>query len=53
MFFCRLASDTQYADTEVEELLAMLKDTDSLEEEGDILQYLADSQGLHYNTGTM
>lgn len=36
----RLASETQYADTEVEELLAMLRETESLEEQGDILQYL-------------
>lgn len=33
-------SETQYADTEVEELMAMLRETESLEEQGDILQYL-------------
>lgn len=44
-------SETQYADTEVEELLAMLKETENLEEEGDILQYLVDTQGLQYSTG--
>ncbi|XP_015515360.1 probable phosphorylase b kinase regulatory subunit alpha isoform X1 [Neodiprion pinetum] len=49
----RLASETQYADTEVEELLAMLRETESLEEQGDILQYLVDSQGLHYDTGML
>lgn len=32
--------ETQYADTEVEELLSMLRETESLEEQGDILQYL-------------
>lgn len=32
--------EAQYADTEVEELLAMLRETESLEEQGDILQYL-------------
>ena len=36
----RVTSETQYADTEVEELLAMLRETESLEEQGDILQYL-------------
>ncbi|XP_015608524.1 probable phosphorylase b kinase regulatory subunit alpha isoform X2 [Cephus cinctus] len=49
----RLASETQYADTEVEELLAMLRETESLEEQGDILQYLVDSQGLYFNTGML
>ncbi|XP_025602428.1 probable phosphorylase b kinase regulatory subunit alpha isoform X4 [Athalia rosae] len=49
----RLASETQYADTEVEELLAMLRETESLEEQGDILQYLVDSQGLLYDTGML
>ncbi|KAK2581743.1 hypothetical protein KPH14_002224 [Odynerus spinipes] len=44
-------SETQYADTEVEELLTMLRETESLEEQGDILQYLVDSQGLYFNTG--
>ncbi|XP_068972845.1 probable phosphorylase b kinase regulatory subunit alpha isoform X3 [Bombus flavifrons] len=43
--------ETQYADTEVEELLTMLRETESLEEQGDILQYLVDSQGLYFNTG--
>ena len=36
----RINSETQYADTEVEELMAMLRETESLEEQGDILQYL-------------
>uniref|UniRef100_A0A1L8E243 Phosphorylase b kinase regulatory subunit n=1 Tax=Nyssomyia neivai TaxID=330878 RepID=A0A1L8E243_9DIPT len=39
-----------FADTEVEELLAMLRETESLEEQGDILQYLVDTQGLDFNT---
>lgn len=47
----RCISETQYADTEVEELLTMLRDTENLEEQGDILQYLADTQGLDYKTG--
>lgn len=33
-------SESQYADTEVEELMTMLRETESLEEQGDILQYL-------------
>ncbi|XP_078033266.1 putative phosphorylase b kinase regulatory subunit alpha isoform X6 [Augochlora pura] len=45
--------ETQYADTEVEELLSMLGETESLEEQGDILQYLVDSQGLYFNTGML
>lgn len=36
----RTVSETQYAETEVEELLSMLRETESLEEQGDILQYL-------------
>lgn len=43
--------DSQYADTEIEELFAMLRESESLEEQGDILQYLVDSKGLDYNTG--
>jgi len=33
-------TETQYAETEVEELLSMLRETESLEEQGDILQYI-------------
>ena len=29
----------------------MLRETESLEEQGDILQYLVDTQGLDFNTG--
>lgn len=36
----RTISETQYAETEVEELLSMLRETESLEEQGDILQYI-------------
>ncbi|KAG4068027.1 hypothetical protein HA402_010713 [Bradysia odoriphaga] len=42
--------DTNFADTDVDELVAMLRETESLEEQGDILQYLVDTQGLDYNT---
>lgn len=48
---CRTTTETHYAAAEVEELLAMLRDTENLEEEGDILQYLMDSQGLQFETG--
>jgi len=33
-------TETQYAEAEVEELLSMLRETESLEEQGDILQYI-------------
>lgn len=36
----RVNSETHYADTEVEELMSMLREAESLEEQGDILQYL-------------
>ncbi|XP_074037667.1 probable phosphorylase b kinase regulatory subunit alpha isoform X1 [Leptinotarsa decemlineata] len=49
----RNISETQYAETEVEELFAMLRESDSLDEQGDILQYLVDSQGLNFNTGML
>ncbi|KAK7863565.1 hypothetical protein R5R35_014068 [Gryllus longicercus] len=49
----RMTSEAQYADTEVEELLTMLRETEVLEEQGDILQYLVDSQGLNFNTGML
>ncbi|XP_032296039.1 probable phosphorylase b kinase regulatory subunit alpha isoform X10 [Drosophila virilis] len=45
--------DTNFADTEVEELIAMLRETENLEEQGDILQYLVDTQGLDFNTGML
>lgn len=47
----RLNSEANFADTEVDELIAMLRETENLEEQGDILQYLVDTQGLDYNTG--
>ncbi|XP_037811029.1 probable phosphorylase b kinase regulatory subunit alpha isoform X6 [Lucilia sericata] len=46
----RHRTDTNFADTEVEELIAMLRETENLEEQGDILQYLVDTQGLDFNT---
>lgn len=47
----RTTTENNFADTEVEELIAMLRETENLEEQGDILQYLVDTQGLDYNTG--
>lgn len=44
-------SETNFENTEVEELLAMLRETENLEDQGDILQYLVDTQGLDFNTG--
>jgi len=50
--FNRMTTEAaQYADTEVEELLTMLRESEHLEEQGDILQYLVDTQGLDFNTG--
>ncbi|XP_017041969.1 probable phosphorylase b kinase regulatory subunit alpha isoform X12 [Drosophila ficusphila] len=46
----RHRAETNFADTEVEELIAMLRETENLEEQGDILQYLVDTQGLDFNT---
>lgn len=40
-----------FENTEVEELIAMLRETENLEDQGDILQYLVDTQGLDFNTG--
>ncbi|XP_011341323.1 probable phosphorylase b kinase regulatory subunit alpha isoform X1 [Ooceraea biroi] len=49
----RTISETQYAETEIEELLSMLRETESLEEQGDILQYIVDSKGLYFDTGVL
>ncbi|KAF5285006.1 hypothetical protein FQR65_LT02318 [Abscondita terminalis] len=45
------SGEAAYADTEVDELFAMLRESEILEEQGDILQYLVDSRGLDFNTG--
>ncbi|XP_075972760.1 putative phosphorylase b kinase regulatory subunit alpha isoform X3 [Anticarsia gemmatalis] len=50
----RTASESQnsvYAEQETDELIAMLRETESLDEQGDILQYLVDTHGLDFNTG--
>lgn len=49
----RLTSEANFADTEVDELISMLRETENLEEQGDILQYLVDTQGLDFNTGEL
>ncbi|CAG0893584.1 unnamed protein product, partial [Darwinula stevensoni] len=47
----RTVSDAHYENTEIEELLLMLKESESLEEQGDILHYLVITVGLSYDTG--
>ncbi|ODN06538.1 putative phosphorylase b kinase regulatory subunit alpha [Orchesella cincta] len=47
----RTHSDAQFENTEIEELITMLRETESLEEQGDILHYLVVSHGLDYPTG--
>lgn len=49
----RVASESasMYAEQETDELLAVLRETESLDEQGDILQYLVDTHGLDFNTG--
>lgn len=49
----RTHSDAQYEHTEVDELLHMLRDSESLEEQGDILHFLMIEKGLEYMTGKM
>ncbi|CAH0759086.1 unnamed protein product [Diatraea saccharalis] len=46
-------SQTMYAEQETDELIAMLRETESLDEQGDILQYLVDTHGLDFNTGML
>ncbi|XP_050527326.1 probable phosphorylase b kinase regulatory subunit alpha isoform X1 [Daktulosphaira vitifoliae] len=45
------SSELLYAEAELDSVLAMLSDSDLLEEKGDILQYLVDTYGLEYDTG--
>lgn len=51
MHFNRTQSEAQFENTEVDELLAMLRDTENLEEQGDIIHYLVVSHGLDFVTG--
>ncbi|CAH1400622.1 unnamed protein product [Nezara viridula] len=53
LFLHRHSSEAQYASTEVEELFTMLRESENLEEQGDILQYLIDTQGMDFKTGIM
>ncbi|CAN8005577.1 unnamed protein product [Ixodes hexagonus] len=47
----RAVSELRLDQVTERELLATLRDTDSLEEQGDILQYLASHKGLTWDTG--
>ncbi|XP_065220249.1 probable phosphorylase b kinase regulatory subunit alpha isoform X3 [Planococcus citri] len=47
----KIKIDSTYAKTEVEELLTMLRESEHIEEQGDILQYLIDTKGQNYDTG--
>ncbi|XP_045459694.1 probable phosphorylase b kinase regulatory subunit alpha [Melitaea cinxia] len=52
----RTTSESQsvvYAEQDTDELIAMLRETESLDEQGDILQYLVDTHGLDYDTGML
>ncbi|XP_038213012.1 probable phosphorylase b kinase regulatory subunit alpha isoform X2 [Zerene cesonia] len=52
----RTISESQslmYAEQETDELIGMLRETESLDEQGDILQYLVDTHGLDFNTGIL
>ncbi|XP_072942269.1 probable phosphorylase b kinase regulatory subunit alpha isoform X1 [Epargyreus clarus] len=52
----RTTSESQnlvYAEQETDELITMLRETESLDEQGDILQYLVDTHGLDFNTGML
>ncbi|XP_045492077.1 probable phosphorylase b kinase regulatory subunit alpha isoform X1 [Colias croceus] len=52
----RTISESQslvYAEQETDELIGMLRETESLDEQGDILQYLVDTHGLEFNTGML
>lgn len=52
----RTTSESQnsvYAEQETDELIAMLRETESLDEQGDILQYLVDTHGLDFSTGEL
>lgn len=49
----RITVDSNYAKAEVEELLTMLRESEHIEEQGDILQYLIDTKGQNYDTGDL
>ena len=45
-------SQTHYEDHEIEELLLCLKESQDLEEQGDILQYIVANWGMEHDTGS-
>ncbi|XP_035230841.1 probable phosphorylase b kinase regulatory subunit alpha isoform X3 [Stegodyphus dumicola] len=47
----RTVSDRQYDNVNDEDLVAMFKETESLEEQGDILHYLVGNRGVNWDTG--
>ncbi|XP_076312264.1 putative phosphorylase b kinase regulatory subunit alpha isoform X1 [Tachypleus tridentatus] len=47
----RTSSDLQFEHVTEDELLTMLKETDNLEELGDLLHYLVVTKGLNFDTG--
>ncbi|XP_045763763.1 probable phosphorylase b kinase regulatory subunit alpha isoform X1 [Maniola jurtina] len=52
----RTISESQslaFAEQETDELIAMLRETENLDEQGDILQYLVDTHGLDFSTGML
>jgi len=51
-FRARLGSESLYGDQEVEELVVMLKQTRDLEEQGDILQYMVVTYGMHHSSSS-
>uniref|UniRef100_A0A646QCY3 Phosphorylase b kinase regulatory subunit n=1 Tax=Hemiscolopendra marginata TaxID=943146 RepID=A0A646QCY3_9MYRI len=46
----RILSDAQYENVDIDELVNTLKETDSLEEQGDILHYLGVTKGMNWIT---
>ena len=44
-------TENNFGDQDVDELIQMLKETENLEEQGDILHHLNDLVGLNYETG--
>ncbi|XP_071036313.1 probable phosphorylase b kinase regulatory subunit alpha isoform X1 [Parasteatoda tepidariorum] len=47
----RTISDRQYDNVNDEDLVIMFKETESLEEQGDILHYIVGNRGIHWDTG--
>ncbi|GFT16270.1 probable phosphorylase b kinase regulatory subunit alpha [Nephila pilipes] len=47
----RTLSDRQYDNVNDEDLVIMFKETESLEEQGDILHYLVGNRGVNWDTG--